>query len=511
MNTAGKLARWLLLGVVPGIALGLILGGWWLSSGSKQTGAADTQADSEPLYWVAPMDPNYRRDAPGKSPMGMDLVAVYPEEGEGDAPGTVRISPAVVNNLGVRSVPAERRELQAAIQTVGYVHFDEDRLIHVHPRVDGWLEQLFVKAEGDPVSRGQPLYALYSPALVNAQEEMVLALERSSSRLIDAAEARLKALQVPGRVITRLRQNRRVRQTITFYSPQSGVIDNLAVREGFYVQPGTTLMSIGALDEVWVAAEVFERQAALVATGAPVTMTLDYLPGRRWEGVVDYVYPALDRNTRTVKLRLRFPNVDFALKPNMFAQVTIHTHSEEEVLAVPREAVIRTGTMDRVVLDLGEGRFRAVAVTTGRGDEAWVEVLSGVEAGAAVVTSAQFLIDSESSKSADFARMVSEGYEDRPDSVWVEAIIEQVLSERRALVARHLAIDAWQRPAMRMALPVDEAVDLSALLGGMVVQLQLVQGGVETVPSVRVAAVRVPAREDDAEPAGTEVDSHAHH
>jgi Cu(I)/Ag(I) efflux system membrane fusion protein len=299
------------------------------------------------------MDADYRRDKPGKSPMGMDLVPVYAQEtrAEDDA-GAVEISPEVVNNLGVRTARVELRALQTRISTVGYVQYDQDRLVHVHPRVEGWIEKLYVKAAGDPVTEGEPLYELYSPQ-------------------------------------------------------HSGVVDNLNIREGFYVKPGTTLMSIGALDDVWVEAEVFARQAALVQVGQPVTMTLEYAPGRKWQGSVDYVYPSLDEQTRTLRVRLRFANSDLTLKPNMFAQVVIDVAQQGDVLQVPREAVIRTGDQDRVVMALGEGRFKSVAVALGRSDEQAVEILQGVELGDTVVVSAQFLLDSESSKSSDFKRMHS--------------------------------------------------------------------------------------------------------
>ena len=208
--------------------------------------------EKKPLYWVAPMDPNYRRDKPGKSPMGMELTPVYAEGGASskDNPGTITISPDVVNNLGVRTAVAERRSMHTEITTVGYVQYDEDQLIHVHPRVEGWVEKLYVKAAGDPVEKGQPLYTLYSPQLVNAQEELVLAVNRDNTRLIAAAEIRLKALQIDKSLIDELKHKRVVKQTLTFYAPQSGVVDNLNIREGFFVKPGTTLMSVPRPDPI---------------------------------------------------------------------------------------------------------------------------------------------------------------------------------------------------------------------------------------------------------------------
>jgi Cu(I)/Ag(I) efflux system membrane fusion protein len=378
--------------------------------GDEAAGVAGIAANGEerkPLYWVAPMDANYRRDGPGKSPMGMDLVPVYASADAGleQESGTVEISPEVVNNLGVRTADVEQRSLPAHIRTVGYVQYDEDRLIHIHPRVEGWIEKLHVKAAGDPVASGQPLYELYSPQLVNAQEELLLALKRNNARLVQAAEDRLLALQLSPEFIGELKREREVRQTITFFAPQNGVVDNLNIREGFYVKPGTTLMSVGALDDVWVEAEVFERQAALVAVGLPVTMTLDYLPGKAWEGTVDYVYPSLDEKTRTLRIRLRFNNEAGTLKPNMFAQVLIRTRPSQDTLVIPREAVIRTGDQDRVVLALGAGRFKSVAVDLGRVDQQHAEILQGLQAGDKVVVSAQFLLDSESSKTSDFMRM----------------------------------------------------------------------------------------------------------
>ena len=288
---------------------------------------------------------------------------------------------------------------------MGYVQYDEDRLIHIHPRVEGWIEKLYVKASGDPVEAGQPLYELYSPQLVNAQEEYLLALKRDNPRLVEAARDRLLALQLAPDIVARLARDKTVHQTVTFYAPQGGVVDNLNIREGFFVMPGTTLMSIGVLEDIWVEAEVFERQAPLVAVGLPVTMSLDYLPGRQWRGQVDYVYPSLDEKNRTLRVRLRFANEDRILKPNMFAQVEIETDPVEDALVVPREAVIRTGGEDRVVLALGEGRFRSTAVELGRVGERDAEILGGLEAGDTVVVSAQFLLDSESSKRADLMRM----------------------------------------------------------------------------------------------------------
>ncbi len=396
MSKFMQYALLLLLGIAIGMGLKTISD--HLLSANQST----VNEEDEPLYWVAPMDPEYRRDKPGKSPMGMDLVPVYAAEKQ---PGVVEISPQIVNNLGVRTVRVRRSSLGQDIRTVGYVQYDEDRLIHIHPRVEGWIEKLHVTAAGDPVSQGAALYDLYSPQLVNAQEELVLAMRRSNTRLLKAAEDRLLSLQLSSDFIAALKRDGAVRQTVTFRSPQSGVVDNLNIREGFFVGPTTTLMSIGALEDVWVEAEVLERQAGEVLVGQPVTMRLDHLPGKAWQGKVDYIYPSLEATTRTLRVRLRFPNADRDLRPNMFAQVTIHSHDDDKVLNVPREALIRTGKQDRVVRALGEGRFKSVEVRTGRVAGDHVEILQGLSEGEEVVSSAQFLLDSESSKTSDFLRI----------------------------------------------------------------------------------------------------------
>ncbi|AZQ84202.1 efflux RND transporter periplasmic adaptor subunit [Colwellia sp. Arc7-635] len=445
---------------------------------SHEQGASAISEEKKPLYWVAPMDANYTRDKPGKSPMGMDLIPVYDDGGKGpdEGAGTIRISSDVVNNLGVRTSTATYKSLHTEIKTVGYVAYDEDRLVHIHPRVQGWIEKLHVTAIGDPVKKGQPLYEIYSPELVNAQEEFLLALDRNNNRLISAAKNRLLALQLPKSIIAELQKTKKVQQRITFYAPQNGVVENLKIREGFFVKPGSTLMSIGDLSEVWVEAEVFERQAGQVDTDTPVTMTLDYLPGKTWRGKVDYIYPTLDAKTRTVKVRLRFKNEDGEFKPNMFAQIVIHTIGDKSALLIPKEALIRTGNQDRVVLALGEGSFKSVAVRAGRYDSESVEILEGLSDGEKIVSSAQFLLDSESSKSSDFKRMNhddAESDEISPSSVWVPAQIESLMAEDQMLILRHEAIPEWDWPEMTMDFIATDSVDFSLLNRGLNLHVEI--------------------------------------
>ena len=395
-----KTTLWVIACIAMLIA-GVLIGRY---SGPGETAQGEVQAERQILYWVAPMDPNYRRDEPGKSPMGMDLVPVYADEVDAQ-PGVVAIDATMVNNLGVRTSTAVRGSLSRRIETVGYIGYDEDTLQHVHTRVDGWIEKLATTATGDPVEKGQLLFELYSPTLVNAQEEYLAALRSKNSVLRDASRDRLIALGVTSGEVEQLEKERKVRQRVRVYAENDGVIAELGVREGIYVTPSTDIMSVAQLDKVWVLAEVFERQAAWVRAGQQATVELDYLPGETLTGVVDYVYPELDPVTRTLKVRLRFDNETGMLRPNMFARVLIQGDAISNIVHVPREAVIRGGTGSRVVIALGDGRFRSQPVLVGIESGDRVAIRRGLKAGEQVVTSAQFLLDSESNIESALKRM----------------------------------------------------------------------------------------------------------
>jgi len=370
----------------------------------QQEEATTAKADKEILYWVAPMDPNFRRDEPGKSPMGMDLVPVYADEAATTA-GVVSIDPTVLSNLGVRTAVAERGTLPRLIETVGYIGYDEDTLQHIHTRVDGWIEKLVTSATGDPVRKGQLLFELYSPTLVNAQQEYLAALASSNAGLKSASRDRLAALGLTTGDIARLDRERKVSQRVRVFAESDGVVADLGVREGMFVTPATEVMSVAQLDKVWVVAEVFERQSAWVEPGQQAAVELDYLPGTTLRGTVDYVNPELDPRTRTLKVRLRFDNEGAKLLPNMFARVVIEGVPVENIVYVPREAVIRGGSSSRVVVDLGDGRFESRKVLIGIESGDRVAIRRGLKEGERVVTSAQFLIDSESNIESALERM----------------------------------------------------------------------------------------------------------
>ena len=444
---------------------------------------SDNQAKNEPLYWVAPMDPNYRRDKPGKSPMGMDLVPVYANDSEptNKEAGTVYVSPDVINNLGVRTTKVQKKPLQHHINTVGYIAYNEDKLAHIHPRVQGWVEKLYITSVGDQVTKGQALYAIYSPELVNAQEEFLLALAQKNKRLTAAAENRLIALQIPQAAINALKKTKQVKQSITFYAPQNGVITELAIREGFYVKPETMMMSIADLSEVWVRANLFEGQINEVAIGNPVNMTLDYLPAKKWQANIDHIHPMMNANTRAAIVRFSLKNQNGELKPNMFAKISIDTGSNKPVLLIPKEALIRTGQQNRVILALGQGNFKSIAVHVGQFGKHNVEIVSGLSQGDQVVSSAQFLLDSESSKSSDFKRMyhhdattIDESNTTMPASKHnMDKVItdEHITGKIKRVMASHrmvnINIKRWQQKgAADIDFMVDTAIDMALFKQG---------------------------------------------
>lgn len=458
------------------IAVGMFLGGvifYILENNSAVLNNNDQvlveSNEAKPLYWVAPMDANYRRDKPGKSPMGMDLIPVYENAlvEDNEAAGTIKISPQVINNLGVRTVEAHYGVLNNTINTVGYVTLNEDKLVHIHSRVQGWVEKLYVKAVGEYIKKKQPLYDIYSPELVNAQEEFLLALASNNQRLLNAANNRLKALKFSELAIKQLEKDKKVQQLVTFYAPQQGVVKQLDIREGFYVKPENMMLSIVDLSSVWVKAEVFEKEQMLVSMGDKVDMHLDYLPNTSWQGRVEHIHPMINAKTRTAIARLRFDNANGELKPNMFANITIHTKADNNVLLIPKEALIRTGNQNRVVLALGEGRFKSIVVTVGRSDSDKVEIINGLNDGDKVVSSAQFLLDSESSKSSDFKRMTSETLktehveETSVSSATVNGTVVLVKPSQRMVTIDREAIEKWGRAANRVEFMLEESVDIN--------------------------------------------------
>jgi Cu(I)/Ag(I) efflux system membrane fusion protein len=365
---------------------------------------AAAPAEKKILFYRNPMNPDVTSDKPMKDEMGMDFIPVFADAVEGDGL-EVRISPAVVNNMGVRTATVERNVLSQYINTVAYVDYDGSRLSHVHLRTDGWIEQLAISSEGERVQLGDRLFNVYSPTLVNAMEEFLQAINADNVRLITASHDRLLALGIDEKQIAELKKIRKAPRSVPMYATQNGVISVLNVREGMFVTPDMEVMRLADLSSVWLLADVFEHQAAWVKLGQSAEVTLSYLPGKKWQGRVEYIYPSLDPKTRTLKVRLRFDNTSEELKPNMFAHVGIAGGAKENQIIIPREALIRTGLDEHVIVSLGDGRFAARSVLSGIESGDYVAIKNGLEAGELVVVSGQFLIDSEASLKASLMRM----------------------------------------------------------------------------------------------------------
>jgi Cu(I)/Ag(I) efflux system membrane fusion protein len=373
--------------------------------------APSASSKREILYWVAPMDPAYRRDEPGKSPMGMDLVPVYANE----AGPTVTINPAVEQNLGLRTARVERETIWKYISTVGLVTFDEDAISHVHPRASGWIEKIHIRAVGDKVKKGDMLFEYYSPELVQAQEEYLVA-KRSSRKdlvgnskgsLLKSARTRLELLEIPEWIIRNIDKKGKIQRVIPVLAPRDGYVTQLTVRDGMYITPSIDSYTVADLSRIWVRVDVFEHQFEWVSPGRPAEMRVAAVPARVWEGKVDYIYPELTESTRTLNVRLRFDNPDDVLKPNMFADVIIYGGPKKDVLVVPREALIRGSKDTHVIRRLPDGGFEPAQVATGIRSGEQVEILGGVNEGDEIVVSGQFLIDSESNLRASLMRVTA--------------------------------------------------------------------------------------------------------
>ncbi|WP_131110444.1 efflux RND transporter periplasmic adaptor subunit [Sulfuricystis thermophila] len=406
------------------------LGGYWL--GGRKVGADGTalQSAAAPsgkkiLYYRNPMGLPDTSPTPKKDAMGMDYIPVYEGEEEG-IEGAVKISPAKVQKLGVRTEAAALRKLSRPIRAVGRVAVDERRVYAIAPKFEGWIERLFVNATGQPVGRGQALFEVYSPELVSAQREYQIAARavdqhdgaaQSSLRPVaEAALARLRNWDISLEQIERLKAGGEPTRTLIYRSPVAGVVLEKKALQGQRFTPGEALYQIADIGTVWVLADVFERDIAAVRVGMPVTVKIDAWPGREFAGRVGFIYPTLDATTRTVPVRIELTNPRGELRPAMYANVDIKADAggttpagkvgaDRTALTVPVSAVIDGGTSQRVIVQLAEGRFEPREVKLGVRSDDYVEVIEGVREGEQVVVAANFLIDSESNLKAALGGM----------------------------------------------------------------------------------------------------------
>lgn len=400
--------------VAAAVAAALAAGYW---AGSRSTVPAADAVAGEPapavggtkarkiLYYRNPMGLPDTSPVPKKDAMGMDYIPVY----EGDEPsdeGVVKVSPARVQTLGVKTATAEMRTLDAAVRAVGRVEVNERAIHDVAPRFEGWIERLYVNASGDPVRRGQTLFSVYSPELVSAQKELAIA----ENLKLDAPGADPAARDAAGRLAAAARERLgnwqvaapggKVSSRLGFSSPATGIVLEKKAVEGMRFMPGQAIYRIADLSTVWVIADVYEQDLGRVKTGEAATVTIDAFPGREFPAKVTYLYPTLNAPTRTTPVRLELPNRDGLLRPGMFAHVELATAGAALRLTVPKSAVIDTGSRQVVLEALEEGRFKPREVKLGLRGQEHVEILQGIEAGTRVVVAANFLIDAESNLKA---------------------------------------------------------------------------------------------------------------
>ncbi len=399
-------------------------GGYWLATLQHSESGAEAPASApvrKPLFYRNPMNPAVTSPVPAKDAMGMDYVPVYADGNNAKAPpGTVMIDPATEQNIGVRTAVADRETLSHIVRAVGRVAYDEERLIRLHPKTEGWIETLRVDKTGEWVKKDEDLLSIYSPQLVTSQQEYILALSnlkalenspiedirRGAEDLVKSSLERLKLLDVPAHQLHDLTRTHKIKKSLHIHSPAEGIVMNIGAREGQYVTPATELYMIADLSTVWVYADIYEYELPWVRVGDSVEMQLAGIPGKVFEGHLAYIYPYAEAKTRTIKVRLQFDNPERLLKPEMFAEVTIHASKQVEAVVIPAEAVIRSGTRTQVFVVREPGQFEPRPVKLGLSSNGKVAVLQGVKERERVVTSAQFLIDSESKLREATAKLV---------------------------------------------------------------------------------------------------------
>ncbi len=380
--------------------------------------------------WTCTKHPMITEDGPGACPIdGLPLVMAEPVPPDSEAAGTtVRIDPAVIQNMNVRTARVVRQDLTQPIRTVGYLEYDQQRMVTVTTKYAGWVEKVYVNYVGETVRRGQPLFEVYAPELIQTQEELLSALrfagelgsapedaQRRAQSLVESARTRLGYWDVSKEQIARLEATGEVFRTLTVSAPSGGmVMKRIPGLEGMAVRPGMEIFHIANLSSLWLSAELFEGQMAWVREGTEARITLSYFEGETFTGRVRFLEPALSEQTRTVRAMIEVPNRGGRLRKGMFATVEFAPVVAVDALVVQTQAVLRTGMRNVVVRALGDGRFMPQEVTLGRETGGLIQVLTGLEEGDEVVTSSQFLLDSESTLREAVQRMIAARQEPEP-------------------------------------------------------------------------------------------------
>ena len=472
------------IAVIVAAGIALVAGGFLFGQrrAHQQMSAAPAQAEPgaagrKALYYHDPMFPQQKFDKPGKSPfMDMQLVPVYGDEKPGADSG-VTVSARAQQNLGMRTALAEVVEFRQEMPAVGTVQVDERRIARAEVRAAGWVEKLHVRAVNDPVRAGQVLAEIYSPDLVAAQEEYLLARRMAQANateepLVRAGRRRLESMGLRDAEIRRIEQSGAAIRRVPLVAPISGIVSELGVREGAMLQAGAPAFTLTDLSSVWIVVEVPEAQGALLRPGLRAEVSVPTAPGRTFEGMLDYVYPELSAQTRTLKARITLPNPRLELKPGMFVTAAL-VSAARKVLAVPTEAVIQTGTRNVVIVMDGE-RFRPATVKTGAEIDGRTEIREGLKPGERVVASGQFLIDSESSLKGALDRL--EGPAQTPSRGTTHpgrGRVTDIDAAKGRVELDHEPIPSMKWPQMKMGFGVADKAALAKLKKGDAVEFDL--------------------------------------
>ena len=457
--------------LLAAIALLLVLlagvTGYWLARGGAEQATGETSG-RRILYWYDPMLPDERYPGPGQSSMGMDLIPKYADEAAGDG---VIVSPSVMQNLGIRLARVETRDIAATIRSVGRVDFDQRLISEVQTLTPGFVERLSVRAEGEPIAAGRVIAEVYSPELYGAQQEYAALLRIRGTAvtpgLRQAALSRLRLLGLPAGAVQRLERGGAPQRTYPVAARTSGVVTRIGARPGAQVSPGESIVTIQGLGRVLVIADVPEAALGTIHVGQPAEISFPAYPGDVREGRVDYIFPSLNAQSRTAQVRITIPNPGARLKSGMFANVTLQGTGGMATV-VPSEAVIDTGRRQAVVVRRN-GSFIPQEVRIGRDYDRWTEIIAGLRPGEQVVSSGQFLIDSEASLSGFLSRLSSNDAA-APKIVEGRGLITAVDGQKRLVTIRHGAIAGLGWPAMTMTFQARQPAMLRGLRKGLGVE-----------------------------------------
>jgi Cu(I)/Ag(I) efflux system membrane fusion protein len=411
--------------VATAIVMLLIGGGtgYWISVATlSQPEKAAAPIERKPLFYRNPMNPEITSPTPAKDEMGMDYIPVYPDDNtQAAAPaGMVKIDPTVVQDIGVRTAKAGRTVLSRHVRTVGRVALDEERVARLHPKYDGWVQKLFIGATGEKVKKNTMLLSIYSPQVVATEDEYLLALanekklkqspfadvREGAESLLRSTRERLQLLDMPAHQLRQLTRTRKAIHAVHIHSPFEGVVMSIGAREGARITPNTELYVIADLSRIWVLADLYQDDLPWVHVGDTAEMQVSGIPGRTFTGKVSFIYPYFEAKTRTVKVRIEFNNPGLLLKPEMYANVDILADKQVNAIVVPSAAIVRSGTGAQVFVERAPGKFEPRNVTLGVASDGKTQILSGLQDGETVVTSSQFMIDSESKLREATAKML---------------------------------------------------------------------------------------------------------